>query len=135
MNPFIRSAIFAIALACTATSQSQAQDAKPSAQEAAQARGYLIANFDILEPATFQKYLAEVGPIGQKYKLKVVVFNVKSRVVEGSPKSVSVVVEFPSLADAERFYFSPEYAEVKKLRIASTSGTVILSEGAAPPQQ
>ncbi|WP_241152004.1 DUF1330 domain-containing protein, partial [Pseudomonas viridiflava] len=35
------------------------------------------------------------------------------------------IAEFPSLADAERFYNSPEYTAAKKLRIAATEGSVV----------
>jgi uncharacterized protein (DUF1330 family) len=44
------------------------------------------------------------GPIPPKYNGKVIVFNLDAKKVEGSPKTVMAVAEFPSLADAERFY-------------------------------
>ncbi len=127
MRTFIRSAVFAATIALSATSHAQ-QPTAPTTP----APGYLIANFNIHDPAGFQKYLETVGPMGQKYKLKLVVFNTKSNAVEGSPKSVIVVAEFPSLAEAQRFYFSPEYTAAKQLRIAATEGSVILTEGFVP---
>jgi uncharacterized protein (DUF1330 family) len=122
-----------------ATTAGQAQDAKhPSHAPATTAKavpGYLISSFTVRDPATFQKYLVAVRPVTIKYKGKAIVFNQNVRKVEGNPQTVMAVIEFPSLADVESFYFSPEYAEVRKLRIASTEGSVVLTEGVVPPRQ
>jgi uncharacterized protein (DUF1330 family) len=122
-----------------ATTAGQAQGAKhPSHAPATTAKavpGYLISSFTVRDPATFQKYLAAVRPVTIKYKGKAIVFNQNVRKVEGNPQTVMAVIEFPSLADVESFYFSPEYAEVRKLRIASTEGSVVLTEGVVPPRQ
>jgi len=59
---------------------------------------------------------------------KVSVFNTGALAVEGQPKSVMAIAEFPTLADAQRFYNSPEYSEAKKLRIAATEGSVVITE-------
>lgn len=124
MNKLIARTIIGLAIALTAIA-GQAQDAKPLP-------GYLIANFTIRDQAMFQKYREAVRPISLKYQGKAIVFNANARKVEGNPQTVMVVVEFPSLADVEAFYFSPEYTEVKKLRMASTEGTIILTEGLIP---
>lgn len=123
-----------------ASSAGQAQTATgpsnvPAATPAKAVPGYLISSFTIRDQAKFQKYLESVRPITSSYKGKAIVFNQNLRKVEGNPPTVLAVVEFPSLADVERFYFSPEYTEVKKLRIASTEGWLLLSEGFVPPQQ
>ena len=131
MKKFITRAVIGTAFVLAATA-GQAQDAKPASPAPAAtvkaAPGYLISSFIVRDQATFQKYLDAVGPISTKYKGKVTAFNVNARTVEGTPRPMMAVVEFPSYADVERFYFSPEYTEVKKLRIASTEGFV-------PPQQ
>lgn len=137
MNSLIARTVIGLAIAL-ATTAGQAQDAKsPShgpATTATAVPGYLISSFTIRDQATFQKYLEAVRPITTRYKGKAIVFNQNVRKVEGNPQSVLAVVEFPSLADVERFYFSPEYAEVKKLRIASTDGSLVLTEGFVLPQ-
>jgi len=43
-----------------------------------------------------------------------------------------VVIEFPSLEAARRFYDSPEYAPLLKLRMETTKSEVALVEGYAP---
>lgn len=132
MNTLIRRAMFATAIALSAISLAQAAGAKHAPT---QARGYLIANYDIHDQPTYQKYLDAAVALAPKFKAKVIVYNMKSTGVEGSPKAATVIAEFPTLADAQRFYYSPEYTEVKKMRIASTDGIVVLSEGVAPPQK
>ena len=120
-----------------ATVQAQEATPLPHAPDltAKVAPGYLIANFTIRDQATFQKYLEAVRPLTLKYKGRAVVFNTNVRKVEGNPYTVVAVIEFPNQAEAERFYFSPEYAEVRKLRIASTEGSVVLTEGFISPEK
>ncbi len=137
MNKLIARTAIGVAIVL-ATATGQAQDTKPASHAPTAAKavpGYLIANFTIHDPAGFQKYRDAVRPISLKYQGKPVVFNPNARKVEGNPQTVMVVVEFPSLAEVERFYFSPEYTEVKKLRMASTEGSIVLTEGFIPPNK
>jgi uncharacterized protein (DUF1330 family) len=97
--------------------------------ETIQAHGYMIANYEIKDQKIFQQYMEAAGPLAPKYNGKIIVFNTKAIAIEGAPKSVMAIAEFPSLADAQRFYHSPEYAKARKLRIASTQGTVVITEG------
>jgi uncharacterized protein (DUF1330 family) len=139
MNKPVARAIVAITFALAAAA-GYAQDAKHSshapatAANVAQLRAYMIANYTIHDQATFQKYMDAAGSIAPRYNGKVTIFNLNAKKVEGNPQTVIAVAEFPSLADAERFYNSPEYSEAKKLRIASTEGSVVITEG-LPPQQ
>jgi len=98
------------------------------------APGYMIANYTIKDQAIFQKYMQEAGALAGKYGGKVIVFNLNASAVEGNPKSVMAIAEFPSLADAQRFYNSPEYTAAKKYRIAATDGFVVITEGFVPPK-
>lgn len=125
MKKLVKGTIAALVLAFAGVSQ--AQDA--------QAHGYMIANYDIKDQATFQAYMQAAGPLAPKYGGKVIVFNLKAPEVEGKPRSVMAIAEFPSLADAQRFYNSPEYTAAKKLRMAATEGTVVITEGYAPASQ
>jgi uncharacterized protein (DUF1330 family) len=101
----------------------------------AHAPGYMIANYEIKDQATFQKYMKAAAPLAPKYGGKIIVFNLHSTAVEGKPKSVMAIAEFPSLADAQRFYNSPEYTAARKFRIAATEGTVTITKGFVPPRQ
>jgi uncharacterized protein (DUF1330 family) len=103
--------------------------------QSAQAPGYMIANYTIKDQAGFQRYMQAAGPLAPRYGGKIIVFNLNATAVEGRPESVMAIAEFPSLADAQRFYNSPEYTAARKFRIASTEGTVVITEGFVPPSQ
>jgi uncharacterized protein (DUF1330 family) len=100
-----------------------------------QTPGYMIANYTIKDQAGFQKYMEEAGPLAPKFGGKIIVFNLNATAVEGKPHSVMAIAEFPSVADARRFYDSPEYSAARKFRVASTEGSVVITEGFAPPKQ
>ena len=138
MNGLIASTVIGLTIAL-ATTAGQAQDAKSPLQgpvtTAKAIPGYLISNFTIRDEAAYQKYRDAVRPIALKYKGKALVRNANAQKVEGNPQAVIAVLEFPSLADAESFYFSPEYTEAKKLRLGATEGSIVLTEGVVPPQQ
>ena len=97
--------------------------------------GYMIANYTIKDQAGFRKYMKEAGPLAPKFGGKIIVFNLNATAVEGEPKKVMAIAEFPSLADAQRFYNSPEYTAARKFRVASTDGSVVITEGFVPPKQ
>ena len=103
-----------------------AQDAQPP--------GYMIANYTIKDQAGYQKYMQEAGPLAPKFGGKIIVFNLDATAVEGKPQSVMAIAEFPSLAEAQRFYNSPEYTAARRFRLASTEGSVIITEGFVPPK-
>jgi uncharacterized protein (DUF1330 family) len=136
MKKFIAQTAVGIALflAAAAGRAQEATSASRATGTSTPALGYLVSNFTIRDQATFQRYLDAVRPITVKYKGRAKVFTLKVQAVEGHPHPVMAVIEFPSFVDVERFYFSPEYTEVKKLRIASTEGSVMLTEGFVEPR-
>lgn len=125
----ITRAILGITIAlCVASFTTEAQ---VTTSEVEQPHGYMIANYTIKDQETFKKYMEAAGSLAPKYKGRVIIYDVKGRTLEGNPKSVIAVAEFPSVADAERFYNSPEYTAARRFRIASTEGSVVLAEGIA----
>jgi uncharacterized protein (DUF1330 family) len=50
-------------------------------------------------------------------------------VAEGSAEAIMAIMEFNTVADAKRFYNSPEYTAARQFRIASTKGTIVIVEG------
>ena len=97
-------------------------------------RGYLIANYTINDPNTYQKYVEAVMPVITKYGGKLIIGDFELKKLEGNPNQGVVVVEFESTEAAERFYNSPEYTEGKKLRLASTKGWVGIAKEFTPPK-
>jgi uncharacterized protein (DUF1330 family) len=92
--------------------------------------GYLIANLHIHDPKGFEEYRKQVAPLIARFKGRYLVRGGELRALEGEPNFKRLVVlEFPSLADAQRFYDSPEYAPVRQLRFASATSDVVLADG------
>jgi uncharacterized protein (DUF1330 family) len=91
---------------------------------------YLVANIDVGDPAGFEEYRKKVGPIVAQYGGRFIVRGAEAKVLEGNPPIKRfTVLEFPSLAAAQKFYDSPEYKPVLKLRLASAKSNVILVDG------
>jgi uncharacterized protein (DUF1330 family) len=103
-----------------------AQDAAPKA--------YMIGSYDITDQAVFDLYIKAATPIVAEYGGRVIVYNPNVTAIEGTSRSVIAIAEFPSLADAERYYNSPEYTAARKFFTDSTEGFRIITEGAGLPQ-
>jgi uncharacterized protein (DUF1330 family) len=133
MNNLIARTVLGVAIAF-ATATGQAQEAQPASAASAKAtaRAYLIGNYVIRDQAMFQRYLDAANALAPKYAVKVIVFDNNTRKLEGNAQAVTVIAEFPNMAEAERFYYSAEYTEAKKLRVGSTEGLVVLAEGLSP---
>jgi len=99
------------------------------------AKGYWIAHVNANDTSSFasdnyKAYVAEAGPMFQKYNGKFLARGGASANVEGQDLGARhVVIEFPSLDDAKACYNSDTYQAAKKHRTAVSSATIILVEG------
>ncbi len=93
---------------------------------------YVIAEIEVVDPAAYEEYRKQVPAVIAKYGGKFLVRGGKVEPREGgwTPKRI-VVVEFPSMAQAQKFYDSSDYAPLIKLRQKASKGKLILVEGAA----
>lgn len=92
--------------------------------------GYLIANIEVHDAAVYDQYREKVPPIIAQYGGRYIVRGGTLEAVEGAlPLKRLVVLEFPSLDAARRFYNSKEYEPVKALRLASTKSDIVLVDG------
>jgi uncharacterized protein (DUF1330 family) len=91
---------------------------------------YFIVDIEVTDPAAFEEYRKQVPATVEKYGGKFVVRGGQMEPIEGDwrPKRV-VVLEFPSVAQAKRWYDSEEYREPKALRRRTSKGSMILVEG------
>lgn len=131
MSKSIIQKLLGIFIALGAISWSPSLKEKIITSEETRPHGYMIANYTIKDRVTFNKYMEAAGTLAPKFNGKVIIYNDKATALEGEPQSVIAVAEFPSMAEAERFYNSPEYTAARKFRIASTEGWVLLTEGVA----
>jgi uncharacterized protein (DUF1330 family) len=91
---------------------------------------YVIGEIDVTDPATYDDYRKQVGATVQKFGGKFIVRGGSAETLEGAwaPKRI-VVLEFPTMAEAQKWYRSPEYAPLIKLRQKAARGRLIVVEG------
>jgi uncharacterized protein (DUF1330 family) len=92
---------------------------------------YFIADLDVTDPAGFEEYRKLVPDTIQKYGGRYLVRGGAAEALEGDwhPKRV-VVLEFPSLEQAKRWYNSEDYRDPRALRFKTATTNLILVEGA-----
>jgi len=91
----------------------------------------VIAEIEVTDPAGYEEYRKQVLAVVTKYGGKFIVRGGKVDAREGgwNPKRI-VLVEFPSLAQAQKWYDSEEYRPLIKLRQKASKGRLIIVEGA-----
>jgi uncharacterized protein (DUF1330 family) len=91
---------------------------------------YIIAEVDVTNPTGYAAYRPLAGASVAQYGGKFVVRGGKSELIEGSPEPARmVVIEFADMDAAKRWYNSPEYQDALKIRLANSTGRVLLVEG------
>ncbi len=91
---------------------------------------YVIADVDVKDPATFEEYRKAVPALIEKYGGKYIVRGGKHEILEGHWKPARLVVlEFPSMEHARRFFQSEDYRPIKSLRVNSALSHLVLVEG------
>jgi uncharacterized protein (DUF1330 family) len=92
---------------------------------------YVIGEIEVTDSATYEDYRKQVHAVVTKYGGKFIVRGGKVESLEGgwSPKRI-VVLEFPSVEQAQKWYRSTEYAPLIALRQRASRGKLILVEGA-----
>lgn len=94
---------------------------------------YLIANAEVTDPATYERYRSAVPAVIAQYGGRYLVRGGEADVPEGAfPGSRFVVLEFPDIAAARAFWRSSEYAEVKKLRDGAAQMNIAIVDGYVP---
>ena len=94
---------------------------------------YMIFNETVTDPAVFDTYRQQAGPMILRHGGKYVVRGGAVTNLEGDPGLDRVVIiEWESMAAARRFYDSAEYAPLIKLCQTASKGTAAIVEGAPP---
>jgi uncharacterized protein (DUF1330 family) len=78
---------------------------------------YMIARINVNDRDQYNEYMKVTPGIIAKYDGRFIVRGGETVTLEGpEEKWRIVVVEFPDLAKAKEFYYSPEYTDAKKIR-------------------
>ena len=91
---------------------------------------YVIAEVNVTDPMLYEDYKKMVPATVQKYGGRFAVRGGAVEVKEGSwTPTRLVVLEFPTMEQARRWYHSPEYAPALALRLKAANSKLILVDG------
>lgn len=91
---------------------------------------YFIVEIDIQDPKGFEEYRQKVPATIERYGGRYLIRGGRQETIEGTwrPKRI-VLLEFPSVEQAKRWYDSPEYRPLRELRLRTAHGHIVLVEG------
>ncbi len=87
---------------------------------------YYLINYDITDPELFSTYAPAALPIMHSYGAVVMAADTEGRAVEGVPKMMNAVIQFPSEEAALACYNDPVYQAAKEIRLRSTANCTIV---------
>jgi uncharacterized protein (DUF1330 family) len=93
-------------------------------------KAYIVADIEIADPEAYEAYRRDVPAMIAAYGGLYLVRGGATRVLEGDwqPRRM-VILEFPSMQQAEAFYGSPEYQALKAIRVGASHSRLIAVEG------
>jgi uncharacterized protein (DUF1330 family) len=84
----------------------------------------------VIDPDQLQQYRQSVSATVARHGGRYLSVGGHCDAIEGRWQPVfPVLIEFPSLQHAHRWYGSPEYRDLKALRIAATEGDAVFFDG------
>jgi uncharacterized protein (DUF1330 family) len=87
---------------------------------------YVVNAYDINDHDTFKEYPLHVRPLLAKHGAKVLAMETDPRALEGKPKTMNAIIEFPSEEAVDKFYNDPAYQSIIGFRQRSTSNTTMI---------
>jgi uncharacterized protein (DUF1330 family) len=91
---------------------------------------YVIVDVTVTDPATMEEYRKHVPATFAKYGGRFLVRGGTHQTVEGDWKpNRLVILEFPSMEQARRWYDSDEYREPKAMRLRAGRANLVFVEG------
>jgi uncharacterized protein (DUF1330 family) len=93
--------------------------------------GYVIAEVEVTDPATFQKYADKVAGTLTPFNGHYVVRNGKIQPLEGEAPKRFVILAFDSMEKAQAWEDSPAYGAIKPIRQSSAKSRIFIAEGVA----
>ena len=103
------------------------------AQQAKSPPGYVVAEVEVTDLATMQKYGEKVPETLAPFNHHYVVRSSKIQSLEGEPPKGLVVIAFDSVEKAREWYDSPAYQAIKPIRQRAANSRIFIVEG-LPPQ-
>ncbi len=91
---------------------------------------YVIFDVEIRDPAQYQQFMSGVKPALEAAGARYLSRGGAHKIYEGdwTPRRI-VILEFPSVAAWEEFYYGPTYQGLKQIRDACSSARLVSVEG------
>jgi uncharacterized protein (DUF1330 family) len=91
---------------------------------------YVVVDIEVLEPIEYEEYKALAAPAVAAYGGRYLARGGAVEVVEGDwiPNRL-VVLEFPSVAQAQAWWSSPEYSRAKEIRQRTARTNMVFVSG------
>lgn len=99
------------------------------AQQVSAPPAYVIAELEVTDPATYQKYSAKVPATLAPFNGRFIVRGGKTQAVEGAAPKRFVVIAFDSAEKARGWYDSPAYQAILPMRLRSAKTRLFIVEG------
>lgn len=91
---------------------------------------YIVIRVDIRDREAYGGYMLHTPRVVNQYGGRFIVRGGETETLEGEEETLRIVlVEFPSMDDAKRFYRSEEYQAVKQLREGGGSAHIVAVDG------
>src|ERR1700722_18176741 len=97
--------------------------------------GYVIAEVDVTDPATFKQYSDKTAGTMAPFNGHYLIRGGKTESLEGDPPKRFVVVQFDSFEKAKAWEDSPAYTAIKPIRQKAAKSRIFIVEGVAPQQK
>lgn len=92
---------------------------------------YMLIQARLTDPARFRDYARQAASLVARFGGRYRVVGGQPQQLEGTESDIRIVIsEWPDRAAALRFWNSPEYAEIKTLRVGTGTFDVKLIDGA-----
>ena len=93
---------------------------------------YVVVSVDVHNPENYEAYRKMVAPTIAAFGGRFIVRGAPLHEMEGKwPRPRLVIVEFPDVDTAKKWWASPEYAPAKALRQANSTADLVIVEGFA----
>ncbi|MCC2687205.1 MAG: hypothetical protein K0S21_8 [Rhizobiaceae bacterium] len=93
------------------------------------AKGYWIAHVDVRDPESYKNYVAAAKPAFDRFGARFLARGGAFEAPEGRGRARNVIIEFPSLEDAQACYHSAEYQAARAIREKVADAELVLVEG------
>jgi uncharacterized protein (DUF1330 family) len=102
------------------------------AQQVRTPPAYVVAELDVTDPVTYQKYSAKVPETLAPFNGHFIVRGGNIQAVEGVAPKRLVVIAFDSVEKARGWYDSPAYRAILPMRLSSAKTRLFIVEGVMP---